>query len=68
MSLTYSDVLDARRVAQETINNADSVARQAARLIEGRLRIARVDDATLATLKAELRDFNAVTKRWKPLK
>lgn len=63
--MNYSQVLDARRQAQETITNADCVARHAASLIKGRLRIADcyVDD--LRELKRELQDFNANTGKWK---
>ena len=68
MSITYSDILDARRQAQESISNADAAACGAAKLISGRLRVANVDRWTLAELKKELQNFNAVTGEWKESK
>lgn len=63
--MNYSDILDARRQAQEQITLADNAARQAANLIATRLRIAGVDQWTLRDLKKELQNFNAVTGKWK---
>lgn len=68
MSLSYDDIRYARQQAIADIDRADEVARQAAELIVNRLRIAKVDRDTLAALKRELQDFNAVTRRWKPRK
>ena len=49
--------------ARRTLENADEVAQQLAYLLEGRLR--HVDQWTLASLKKELKDFNAHTGTWK---
>ena len=50
---------------KQTIAQADSVAGQMAKMIEGRLRKANVSLSTLVKLKKELRDFNMHTKEWK---
>ena len=49
--------------ARNTLDNADRVAESIAYLLEGRLR--QVNNSTLASLKRELKDFNAHTYTWK---
>lgn len=64
MSNLFDTVRQAVAEAKEQLRAADTVADAMARLLVGRLR--NVDSGyALATLKAELRDFNACTKRWK---
>lgn len=48
--------------AERTMNAADSVAAQMARVLRGRLRHASSD--TLRALKKELQGFNAKTGEW----
>lgn len=64
MTITYQDVLEARREAQATLDNADQVVRHAASLIKGRLRAADCWTDDLRALKAELKNFNANTGKW----
>jgi hypothetical protein len=49
--------------ARRTLENADEVAQQIAYVLEGRLR--QVNGSALASLKKELKDFNANTWTWK---
>ena len=58
----WDEMNAAVREAEETLRLADGVAHRLARLLVGRLRHAGA--AALVELKAELRDFNAHTKRW----
>lgn len=66
--MNYSDVVNARRQAEEAISNADNVTRQAVSLAKGRLRIADCWAGDLKELKRELQDFNANTGEWKERK
>lgn len=63
--MNYADILQARRDAAEQIRLADLAAVQAAQLIAGRLRDADVWPETLVELKRELKQFDAVKRRWK---
>lgn len=63
--MNYSDILQARKDAQEQINLADTATRHAASLCAGRLRQADVWADTLRELKRELQDFNITTGKWK---
>lgn len=53
------EIDDARR----TLEHADQLAQQLARLLQGRLR--KVHSWTLKGLKRELRDFNMHTGKWR---
>lgn len=66
--MNYSDILQARKDAQEQINLADQATRGAAQLCAGRLRKAEVWEDTLRMLKRELRDFDMTTGKWKDAK
>ena len=61
--MNYWDIRREISKAKGTLENADSVATEAARIIEGRLR--KVSPDVLAKLKSELRNFNAKTYEWK---
>ncbi len=62
--MNYYDIEQARIEAQTTINRADQASREAARLITGRLMIAKVDCNTLEKLKRELKNYNMHTRTW----
>lgn len=66
--MNFSDVLEARKAAINTIANADNVTRQAVSLAKGRLRIADCWASDLKELKRELQDFNSNTGKWKERK
>lgn len=64
MSNAFDDVHEAVEQAKLQLAAADEVAYNMAQLLRGRLR--KVDShSTLAALKRELQDFNAVTGKWK---
>lgn len=61
--MSLQDMRNEISAARRTLENADRVTASIAYLLEGRLR--HVDSWTLASLKKELRDFNAHTGVWK---
>jgi hypothetical protein len=64
MNNPFDETRAAVKAAREQLNAADAIAYSMANLLRGRLR--KVDDRyTLAELKRELQDFNAVTGKWK---
>lgn len=65
MSLSLTDVYNARDEAERTIKRANEVTRTACRLAAGRLRISGVPDYVLKQLKRELKDYNIQTGCWK---
>lgn len=66
--MNLSEMQSAIREAEETLQNADKIRRQVANLIRGHLRSSGVTTYVLAELKAELRDFNMHTGKWKERK
>lgn len=71
--MNYEDIKRARDTAEAAIAEADTAVSGAIYLAARRLRVAipkpgswSTERDSLASLKAELRDFNAVTGRWKP--
>lgn len=63
--MNYSDINQARIQAVSDIEKADIAITQAARLIKGRLRAAKVSSWVLDDLKRELKDYNMVTGLWR---
>ncbi|KWT89295.1 MULTISPECIES: hypothetical protein [unclassified Variovorax] len=63
--MNWNDFRQAVDEAKTTIDQGDNAARQLAKLMRGRLRIAAVDPGILADLKRELRDFDITTGKWK---
>lgn len=63
--MNYQDIRMAREQAQREIELANEAARQAARLIAGRLRASDVQCRVLEELKKELRNYNMKTCTWK---
>lgn len=61
--VTIRDMRIAVDRAKYTLDNADDVASDLARLLQGRLR--HVSPYILKKLKKELRDFNMHTGNWK---
>lgn len=61
--MNYWDIRRGIAEAKTTLKNADDLATETARIIEGRLR--KVSPLVLARLKSELRNFNAKTFEWK---
>ena len=59
----FDEMRQAVSEARQTLSAADDVANAMAILLEGRLR--KVNDWNLKKLKAELRDFNAHTGKWR---
>lgn len=66
--MNLSEMQSAVREAEETLQNADKMRRQMAAMLKGHLRSAGINSYALSELKAELRDFNMHTKRWKERK
>lgn len=66
--MNLSEMQSAIREAEETLQNADKIRRQVANLIRGHLRSADIRGFVLSELKAELRDFNMHTGKWKERK
>lgn len=65
MSLRWHEAASALDDARSTMNVADSIAKDMARALVGRLR--KVNDAeTLRALKRELSNYNTRTEKWKP--
>ena len=65
MALSYYEIQRARAHAQEQLRIADHATREAAELVEGRLKLANVSNYTLKRLKNELKDYNIQTGKWK---
>ncbi len=63
--MTYQEMLEAQRDAEQTIRNGDRAVRALAKLTVGRLRLADVDRNVCEKLKRELKDFNMQTLQWK---
>ncbi len=66
--MTYQEMLEAQRDAEQTIRNGDNAVRALAELMAGRLRLAEVDVIVCEKLKRELKDFNMQTLQWKDKK
>jgi len=62
--MNWSEANTAFEDAKRTLNRADDVATNLARILVGRLRKVYSDSA-LADLKRELKDFNIHTSTWK---
>lgn len=65
MSMSYSEALEARRDADETVRNTDRMLRQTAALLSGRLKSSKVSWSVLCDLKRELSNYNMHTGEWR---
>ena len=65
MSLTFNEMEEAIRDAQEVIRQFKFKINTMAELIAGNLRSGRVDSWTLDQLKKELKNYNMCTHCWK---
>lgn len=62
--MNWDDARNAMQDAKRTMDTADNIATDLARMLTGRLRKINAD-WLLKELKVELQDYNAHTKRWK---
>lgn len=63
--MNWDDFRESFNDGKQAIRQGDSVARQMAEMLTGRLRKANVNYSVLTALKKELRDFNIHTGEWK---
>ncbi len=63
--MNYDEMCQAVAAGKRTISLGDIAVRSLAKLLVGRLKIAKVPGDVLAELKRELRDFNINTNSWK---
>jgi len=63
----WDEMRDAFREAEQTVNAADEIVDDMAKMLVGRLRKINTYYGTraLQSLKIELRDFNIQTQKWK---
>lgn len=66
--MNFDDFTSAVADAKDDINRGDAAARNLARLLVGRLRVAGIPWSVLGELKRELQDFNRQTGAWKEKK
>lgn len=63
--MNFQDACQAAEDAKRTQEAADAMLRRTAKLLQGRLRSARIDHNVLCRLKRELGEFNMHTGEWK---
>ncbi len=63
--MTYQEAMQAAEDARITQMRADSMLRDTAKLLRGRLQVANIDNTTLCRLKRELAKYNMHTGEWK---